>query len=113
MVKLELKSLPTDTVRLIGSSQVIASVFSVVKELTENAFDASCTTLEVKLVSWFVLDATLSDIFCTVCKAELHNLLPVLFKLLSAVFFMNCFSGLRIPHQPCKLRTSGERYLTA
>ena len=47
----ELKSLPKDTVRLIGSSQVITSVYSVVKELVENSLDSDATTAEVKLVS--------------------------------------------------------------
>ncbi|XP_060571412.1 PMS1 protein homolog 1-like [Ruditapes philippinarum] len=49
MLEKELKSLPSETVRLIGSSQVITSIFSVVKELVENAFDADCTNLEIKL----------------------------------------------------------------
>lgn len=46
----ELKSLPADTVRLLGSAQVITSVFSVVKELLENSFDADASSVEVKLV---------------------------------------------------------------
>ena len=43
--------LPASTVRLIGSGQVITSVFSVVKELFENSVDASSTTIDIKLVS--------------------------------------------------------------
>ena len=43
-------SLPTSTVRLIGSTQVITSVYSVVKELLENSFDAEATSVEIKLV---------------------------------------------------------------
>jgi DNA mismatch repair protein PMS1 len=39
------------TVRLLGSTQVITSVFSVVKELIENALDADATTVDVRLVS--------------------------------------------------------------
>ena len=46
-----LTALPSDTVRLLGSSQVITSVFSVVKELVENSFDAGTTNLEIKLAS--------------------------------------------------------------
>ena len=46
----ELKSLPVATVRLIGSSQVITSVFSVVKEILENSLDAEATSVEIKLV---------------------------------------------------------------
>lgn len=46
-----MQQLPDATVRLIGSSQVITSVFSVVKELFENAVDANATSIEIKLVS--------------------------------------------------------------
>ena len=47
----QMKALPTSTVRLLGSSQVITSVFSVVKELVENSIDAGATSIDVKLVS--------------------------------------------------------------
>ena len=43
--------LPSSTVRLISSTQVITSVSSAIKELLENALDAGATSLEVKLVS--------------------------------------------------------------
>jgi len=43
--------LPSSTVRLIASSQVITSVSSVVKELVENSLDAGASSIEVKLVS--------------------------------------------------------------
>lgn len=43
--------LPSSTVRLIASSQVITSVSSVVKELIENSLDAGASSIEVKLVS--------------------------------------------------------------
>lgn len=43
--------LPSSTVRLIASSQVITSVSSAVKELIENSLDAGATSIEVKLVS--------------------------------------------------------------
>lgn len=46
-----LAQLPSSTVKLIGSSQVITSVFSVVKELVENAIDAGATNINIKLVS--------------------------------------------------------------
>ncbi|KAM8933855.1 PMS1 protein homolog 1 [Pelodytes ibericus] len=41
--------LPSATVRLLSSSQVITSVVSVVKELAENALDANATNLDIKL----------------------------------------------------------------
>lgn len=46
----KLQSLPAGTVRLLGSSQVITSVYSVVKELVENSFDAESSSVDVKLV---------------------------------------------------------------
>ncbi|KAK3097677.1 hypothetical protein FSP39_012027 [Pinctada imbricata] len=47
--KNEVNALPSSTIRLLGSSQVITSVFSVVKELTENALDADANSIDVKL----------------------------------------------------------------
>lgn len=47
-----LHELPKDTIRLLGSSQVITSVFSVVKELIENSLDAGATSLELRLVKF-------------------------------------------------------------
>ncbi|CAH3164518.1 unnamed protein product [Porites evermanni] len=44
--------LPSSTVRLIASSQVITSVSSAVKELIENSLDAGATSIEVKLDGW-------------------------------------------------------------
>ena len=46
-----MNKLPSESIRLLSSSQVITSPSSVVKELVENAFDAGATTLDVKLVS--------------------------------------------------------------
>ncbi|MBN3308392.1 PMS1 protein, partial [Amia calva] len=44
-----MKHLPPETVRLLSSSQVITSVVNVVKELVENALDASASSIDVKL----------------------------------------------------------------
>jgi DNA mismatch repair ATPase MutL len=46
-----LAPLPPKTVKLIGSSQVITSVSSVIKELMENSIDAGAQHIEIKLVS--------------------------------------------------------------
>ncbi|XP_064648009.1 PMS1 protein homolog 1-like [Lineus longissimus] len=43
------KKLPSSTVRLIGSTQVITSPLSVVKELLENSLDANSTNIQIKL----------------------------------------------------------------
>ena len=43
--------LDSATVRSISSTQVITSVYSVVKELVENSLDASAKYILVKLVS--------------------------------------------------------------
>ncbi|XP_036174822.1 PMS1 protein homolog 1 isoform X5 [Myotis myotis] len=47
-----MKQLPTATVRLLSSSQIITSVVSVVKELIENALDAGATSIDVKLENY-------------------------------------------------------------
>ncbi|XP_069111348.1 PMS1 protein homolog 1-like [Argopecten irradians] len=44
-----MKELPQSTVRLLGSSQVITSIYSVVKELLENSLDANSSSVDVKL----------------------------------------------------------------
>ncbi|OWF40894.1 PMS1 protein homolog 1-like [Mizuhopecten yessoensis] len=44
-----MRELPKSTVRLLGSSQVITTVYSVVKELLENALDAGSTSVDVRL----------------------------------------------------------------
>lgn len=49
-----MKALPAETVRLLCSSQVITSVLNVVKELIENSLDAGSSSLEVKLVMYFI-----------------------------------------------------------
>jgi len=50
-----LNKLHDSTVSRLSSSQVITSVASVVKELVENALDAGATTIDVKLVSSFIV----------------------------------------------------------
>ncbi|KAL8617671.1 hypothetical protein ACOMHN_064925 [Nucella lapillus] len=44
--------LSAPTIRLLGSTQVIASVYSVVKELTENSLDAGAKAIEIKLENY-------------------------------------------------------------
>ena len=48
---MSLHQLSKETVHLLSSSQVITSVYAVVKELVENSLDAKATSIEVKLVS--------------------------------------------------------------
>lgn len=45
-----MKQLPSETIKLISSTQVITSASSVVKELMENAIDAQATVIEIRLV---------------------------------------------------------------
>ncbi|XP_075036135.1 PMS1 protein homolog 1 isoform X2 [Mixophyes fleayi] len=45
----EMHHLPSTTISLLSSSQVITAVVSVVKELVENALDACATSIEIKL----------------------------------------------------------------
>ncbi|XP_008293284.1 PMS1 protein homolog 1 [Stegastes partitus] len=47
-----MKQLPSDTVRLLSSSQVITSVVNVVKELLENSLDAGASSVDVKLENY-------------------------------------------------------------
>ncbi|XP_060086048.1 PMS1 protein homolog 1-like [Ylistrum balloti] len=44
-----MRELPQSTIRLLGSTQVITSIYSVVKELLENSIDAESTSLDIKL----------------------------------------------------------------
>ncbi|XP_022596461.1 PMS1 protein homolog 1 [Seriola dumerili] len=47
-----MKQLPSDTVRLLSSSQVITSVVNVLKELMENSLDAGALSIDVKLENY-------------------------------------------------------------
>lgn len=47
-----MKQLPPDTVRLLSSSQVVTSVWNVVKELMENSLDAGASSIDVKLENY-------------------------------------------------------------
>ena len=51
---MSIKPLGTETIKLIKSTQIITSIFSVVKELVENSLDASAKHIEVNLVSTFL-----------------------------------------------------------
>ena len=48
-----MNKLPASTVKLITCSQVIKSIWNVVKEVIENSFDASCDCIDVKLVRFY------------------------------------------------------------
>ena len=45
-----MNQLSNATINLITSTQVITSIYSVVKELVENSLDANCDSIDVKLV---------------------------------------------------------------
>jgi len=47
---MSMKQLPSETIKLISSAQVITSVSSVVKELMENSIDANSTIIDIRLV---------------------------------------------------------------
>ncbi|XP_026817988.1 PMS1 protein homolog 1-like [Rhopalosiphum maidis] len=46
---MSMKQLPSDTIKLISSTQVITSASSVVKELMENSIDANSTIIDIRL----------------------------------------------------------------
>jgi DNA mismatch repair protein PMS1 len=58
-IAMSLHLLSKETVHLLSSSQVITSVYAVVKELVENSLDAKATSIEVKLVSQLDSEAQL------------------------------------------------------
>lgn len=58
-----LNHLPIATVNLIGSGQVIVSVYSVIKELVENSVDSGASALDIKIVG-SLIDLDL-HVFCS------------------------------------------------
>ncbi|KAK3588143.1 hypothetical protein CHS0354_012202 [Potamilus streckersoni] len=72
MAEPSLKALPSEAVRLIGSSQVITSVYSVVKELVENSLDARATSMEVKLENFGLNKIEVRDNGCGINHSEMH-----------------------------------------
>ncbi|KAJ8247077.1 hypothetical protein GJAV_G00258490 [Gymnothorax javanicus] len=64
-----MKVLPTETIRLLSSSQVITSVLNVVKELLENSLDAGASSVEVKLENYGLDRVEVRDDGCGI-KAE-------------------------------------------
>ncbi|CAI6349960.1 unnamed protein product [Macrosiphum euphorbiae] len=46
---MSMKQLPSETIKLISSTQVITSASSVVKELMENSIDANATIIDIRL----------------------------------------------------------------
>jgi len=47
---MSMQQLPSETIKLISSTQVITSPSSVVKELMENSIDANATIIDIRLV---------------------------------------------------------------
>ena len=46
-----LNELPLSTIKLLKSTQVITSLYSIIKELVENSIDAGSSSLILKIVS--------------------------------------------------------------
>ncbi|KAG8252495.1 ATP-binding mismatch repair protein [Homalodisca vitripennis] len=65
-----LAQLPPATVKLIGSSQVITSVSSVVKELMENSIDSGAGHIEIKLDKHGLEKIEVKDDGCGVAKSD-------------------------------------------
>ncbi|XP_061091391.1 PMS1 protein homolog 1 [Conger conger] len=64
-----MKPLPSETIRLLSSSQVITSVLNVVKELLENSLDAGAASVDVKLENYGLDRIEVRDNGCGI-KAE-------------------------------------------
>ena len=80
------------TVRLLGSTQVITSVFSVVKELIENALDADATTVDVRLVSKSKSKTSLHFLGTGLFAPESESVRPIFnryYIIMDKVFFDN------------------------
>ena len=75
--------LPSSTIRLIASSQVITSVSSVVKELIENSLDAGASSIEIKLVGFLFfgsfLIAFIMSFFLITGKSMLYMYVDLFF----------------------------------
>ncbi|CAL1526463.1 unnamed protein product [Lymnaea stagnalis] len=56
-----INQLPPATVNLIGSGQVITSVYSVIKELVENSVDAGATSLDIRIDNFGLDKIEVSD----------------------------------------------------
>uniref|UniRef100_A0A1B6CZP1 DNA mismatch repair protein S5 domain-containing protein n=1 Tax=Clastoptera arizonana TaxID=38151 RepID=A0A1B6CZP1_9HEMI len=65
-----LTQLPQSTIRLIGSTQVISSVSSVVKELMENALDAGATNINIKLEKHGLDKIEIKDDGCGISRSD-------------------------------------------
>ncbi|XP_034549931.1 PMS1 protein homolog 1 [Notolabrus celidotus] len=65
-----MKQLPSDTVRLLSSSQVITSVLNVVKELMENSLDAGASSIDIKLENYGLDRVEVRDNGCGVEAAD-------------------------------------------
>lgn len=75
-----------NTVSLIKSSQVISSIAAIVKELVENSLDANATLLNIKLVSYFLLN--LSEYNCLIFSNIMnYNFEINIFRALSSVYY--------------------------
>ena len=76
--------LPSSTIRLIASSQVITSVSSVVKELIENSLDAGASSIEIKLVGFIffllIFDCIYNIFFLITRKFMLYMYVDLFFS---------------------------------
>ncbi|KAL1122553.1 hypothetical protein AAG570_002883 [Ranatra chinensis] len=69
---MSLKPLPSSTVKLLGSAQVITSVSNAVKELVENSIDAGGDCIEVKLENYGLDRLEVRDNGCGISRDDVE-----------------------------------------
>lgn len=69
-----ISTLDAESIRLMCSGQVVVDLASAVKELVENALDASATSVDVRLVDYGASEIECSDDGCGIASADFASI---------------------------------------